>query len=65
MRGVWHIPAASKGDCRDLNHAAQVALHFMYYNDCRVHQTLRVTPAMQAGLADHVLEIGELVGMID
>ena len=36
------------------NHAAAVALYFMYYNFGRVHQTLRVTPAMEAGLADHV-----------
>ena len=34
-----------------------VALNFMYYNFCRVHQTLRVTPAMEAGLADHVWEL--------
>lgn len=46
------------------NHAAAVALWFMYYNFCRVHQTLRVTPAMEAGLSDHVWEIGELVGLI-
>ena len=36
------------------NHAASVAIYFMYYNFCRVHQTLRVTPAMEAGLTDHV-----------
>ncbi len=47
------------------NHAAQVALHFMHYNYCRIHQTLRVTPAMQAGLADHVWELEELVALID
>jgi len=46
------------------NHAAMVALHFMHYNYCRIHQTLRVTPAMQAGLTDHVWEIEELVGLI-
>ena len=34
------------------NHAAAVALHFMHYNFCCVHQTLRVTPAMEAGIAD-------------
>ena len=33
------------------NHEAAIALHFMYYNFCRVHKTLRVTPAMEAGLA--------------
>jgi IS1 transposase len=36
------------------NHAAAVALHFIHYNFARVHKTLRVTPAMEAGLADHV-----------
>lgn len=46
------------------NHAHMVALHFMHYNFCRVHQTLRVTPAMAAGLADHVWEIEELVSLI-
>jgi IS1 family transposase len=38
-----------------------VALHFMHYNFCRVHQTLRVTPAMEAGIADHVWTVEELV----
>jgi hypothetical protein len=47
------------------NQAAMVALHFMHYNYCRLHQTLRVTPAMQAGLADHVWELEELVALLD
>ena len=42
------------------NHAAAVALWFMYYNFCRVHQTLRVTPAMEAGISDHVWSVEEL-----
>jgi IS1 family transposase len=46
------------------NHRAAVALHFMHYNFCRVHKTLRVTPAMEAGLADHVWELEELVGLL-
>ena len=46
------------------NHAAAVALHFMHYNFCRIHQTLRVTPAMAAGVTDHVWEIGEIVDLI-
>ncbi len=46
------------------NHAAAVALWFMYYNFCRVHQTLRVTPAMEAGIATHVWAIEELVALI-
>jgi len=47
------------------NHIAAVALHFMHYNFCRIHKTLRVTPAMEAGVADHVWSIEELVGLLD
>jgi hypothetical protein len=36
------------------NHAYQIALHFMHYNFCRIHATLRVTPAMEAGISDHI-----------
>jgi len=43
------------------NHAAAVALWFMYYNFCRIHQTLRVTPAMEAGLTDHLWSVEELL----
>jgi hypothetical protein len=42
------------------NLKAACALHFAYYNFCRVHQTLRVTPAMEAGLTDHVWTVAEL-----
>jgi IS1 family transposase len=38
-----------------------IALHFAYYNFCRVHSTLRVTPAMEAGLTDHVWGLTELL----
>ena len=47
------------------NHEAAIALHFMYYNFCRVHKTLRVTPAMEAGLAHHVWTIEELVSLME
>lgn len=47
------------------NHGHQIALHFFHYNFCRVHQSLRITPAMAAGLTDHVWEIEELVGLIE
>jgi IS1 family transposase len=47
------------------NHAAAIALHFMHYNFCRIHQTLRVTPAMAAGVTDHVWEIEEIVLLLD
>jgi IS1 family transposase len=43
------------------NHAAMVAIHFMHYNFARSHKTLRVTPAMAAGLADHVWSLEEIV----
>jgi IS1 family transposase len=43
------------------NHAAAVALYFMFYNFARVHQGLRVTPAMEAGIADHVWSIEEII----
>jgi IS1 family transposase len=46
------------------NHAYAVALHFMYCNFVRIHQTLRVTPAMEAGLSDHVWEMSELVALV-
>jgi IS1 family transposase len=46
------------------NHAAAIALHFMHYNFCRVHKTLRVTPAMEAGLSHHVWTVEELVAIM-
>jgi IS1 family transposase len=45
------------------NHGHMVALYFMHYNFCRVHKTLRVTPAMEAGLTDHIWTIEELLGI--
>jgi IS1 family transposase len=46
------------------NHAHQVALYFFHYNFCRVHQSLRVTPAMEAGLTDHIWSLEELCGLL-
>jgi transposase-like protein/IS1 family transposase len=43
------------------NLKAAVALHFAYYNFCRVHSSLRVTPAMEAGIADHIWNVEELL----
>jgi IS1 family transposase len=43
------------------NHAAMVAIHFLYYNFGRIHKTLRITPAMAAGLTDHVWSLEEIV----
>jgi hypothetical protein len=47
------------------NHAHAVAIHFLHYNFCRIHRTLRVTPAMAAGLSDHVWSIEEMIGLLD
>jgi len=47
------------------NHRHSVALHYAYYNFCRVHQSLRVTPAMEAGLTDHIWSLEELVAVCD
>jgi hypothetical protein len=41
-----------------------LALYFVFYNFCRVHQTLRITPAMEAGLADHIWSLEELVALL-
>jgi IS1 family transposase len=47
------------------NHGHAVAIHYMHYNFCRVHKTLRVTPAMEAGLTDHVWDIEELIALLE
>jgi len=46
------------------NHAHAVALYTMFYNFARIHQTLRVTPAMEAGVADHPWELEEIAALI-
>ncbi len=46
------------------NHAHQIAVYFMHYNFCRVHKTLCVTPAIEAGLTDHVWTLEELCSLI-
>lgn len=47
------------------NHGHAVSLYFLHYNFCRVQKTLRVSPAMEAGLAHHVWTLEELVGLLD
>ncbi len=47
------------------NHGHMVALYFMHYNFCKIHQTLRVTPAMEAGITDHVWSVEELVALLE
>ena len=47
------------------NHIHALSLYFVYYNFCRIHKTLKVTPAMQAGLTDTLYDIGFIVDLID
>jgi hypothetical protein len=54
-----------EGPGAGLHHQAPVALHFMHYNFCRVHQTLRVTPALEAGITDHLSSINEVAQLLD
>jgi len=46
------------------NHMHAVALHFMHYNFGRIHKTLRVTPAMEAGVSDHVWSLEEIAALM-
>ena len=43
--------------------AYMASLHFMFYNFWRIHKTLRVTPAMEAGVADHVWDLEEIANL--
>jgi IS1 family transposase len=47
------------------NHCHAAAIYFAYYNFCRVHQTLRVTPAMEAGITDHIWSLTEMVRILE
>lgn len=47
------------------NHSAAVALHHVHYNFARIHRTLRVAPAMEAGLSDHVWSIENIIGLLE
>jgi len=47
------------------NHEHAIALYFMYYNFCRIHQSLRVTPSMEAGVSDHVWSLEEVIALLD
>lgn len=62
MRRFTRLTNAFSKKIENLAHA--VALHFMHYNFCRVHQTLRVTPAMEAGITEHIWSIEEVINLI-
>jgi hypothetical protein len=63
MRRFTRLTNAFSKKLENLEHA--VALHYMYYNFCRIHQTLRVTPAMEAGISDHVWSLEEIVRLLN
>ena len=47
------------------NHSHSLAVYFFHYNFCRIHKSLKVTPAMQAGVTDVLMDMGHLVRLID
>ena len=47
------------------NHEHAIALHFMYYNFCRIHSSLKITPAMAAGVTSKLYEIEDVIGLLD
>jgi IS1 family transposase len=63
MRRFTRLTNGLSKKIENLEHA--VALHYMHYNFCRIHQTLRVTPAMEAGVSDHVWDLEEIIGLLD
>lgn len=63
MRRFTRLTNAFSKKVENLTHA--VALHFMFYNFGRIHQTLRVTPAMESGLSDHVWSLEEIAALAD
>jgi hypothetical protein len=63
MRRFTRLTNGFSKKLENLGHA--VALHFMYYNFGRIHQTLRITPAMAAGVSDHVWELEEIAALAD
>jgi len=63
MRRFTRLTNAFSKKLENLGYA--VALHFMYYNFGRIHQTLRVTPAMAAGASDHVWELEEIAALTE
>ena len=63
MRRFTRLTNGFSKKVSNLEHA--IAIHFLHYNFARIHQTLRVTPAMEAGIADHVWSIDEIVALLD
>ena len=47
------------------NHAHQTAIHFMHYNFARIRRTIRMSPAMKAGVTDRLWSIHDIVGLLE
>ncbi len=47
------------------NHVHAIALHYMHYNFCRIHRSLRITPAMEAGVTDRLWDIEDIVRLLE
>ena len=61
--GIRRFTRLTNGFSRKFeNHSAAIMLWFAFYNFCRIHQTSRITPAMAAGITDHVWDLKELLG---
>jgi hypothetical protein len=63
MRRFTRLTNAFSKKLENLAHA--VSLHFRYYNFGRIHKTLRVTPAIEAGISDHVWSLEEIAALSD
>jgi hypothetical protein len=63
MRRFNRLTNAFSKKVENLEHA--VALHFLHHSFCRVHQTLRVSPAMAAGVTDHLWDVADIVHLLE
>lgn len=63
MRRFTRLTNASSKMCENLEDA--LALHYVHYNFVRIHKTLRCTPAMEAGIADHVWTCADIAALLE
>ena len=63
MRRFTRLTNAFSKKVENLAHS--VSLHFMYYNFCRIHQTLKCSPAMAVGVTDTLWEIKDIIELLD
>ena len=63
MRRFTRLTNAFSKKLENLSHA--VALHFMHYNFCRIHNSLRVTPAMEAGVSERLWKVSDIVDLVE